>query len=40
MNTFMIMHNMITEDEHGKDLDYTFYELLDVPCVCKEEKIW
>jgi hypothetical protein len=28
MNVCEIMHNMITEKERGKDLDYYFYELM------------
>jgi hypothetical protein len=31
MNACVIMHNMIIEDDRGKDEDHTHYELMGVP---------
>jgi hypothetical protein len=31
MNAYIIMHNMIIEDERGKDLDSTHYKLMGCP---------
>jgi hypothetical protein len=31
MNACVIMHNMIIEDDRGKDVDHTHYELMGVP---------
>jgi hypothetical protein len=31
MNACVIMYNMIIEDDRGKDLGYTFYELIGCP---------
>jgi hypothetical protein len=31
----VIMHNMIIEDDRGKDVDYTYYELMGVPVQVK-----
>ena len=31
MNAYVIMHNMIIENERGQDLDYTHYELMGHP---------
>jgi hypothetical protein len=31
MNACVIMHNIIIEDDHGKDEDHTHYELMGVP---------
>jgi hypothetical protein len=31
MNACVIMHNMIIEDDHGKDEDHTHYELMGGP---------
>ena len=41
MTACMIMHNMIIENGHGKNLDCTFYDLMGV-CVMplrKEERV-
>jgi hypothetical protein len=32
INASVIMHNMIIEDDRGKDVDYTYYDLMGVPC--------
>jgi hypothetical protein len=31
MNAFVIMHNIIIEDDRGTDEDHTHYELMEVP---------
>lgn len=30
MTACVMMHNMIIENEHGQDLDYTFYDLMGI----------
>jgi hypothetical protein len=30
MTTCVIMHNMIKEDDRGKDVDHTHYELMEI----------
>jgi hypothetical protein len=31
MAAYVIMHNMIIEDDRGKNVDHTHYELMEVP---------
>ena len=39
MTACVIMHNMIIENERGKDLDYNFYHLMGIHPMRKEERI-
>ena len=41
MTACVIMHNMIIENERGKDLDYNFYHLMGIPVnpMRKEQRI-
>jgi hypothetical protein len=38
MNACLIMYNKIIEDERGKDLYYTFYELIGCPMRVQRRK--
>jgi hypothetical protein len=38
MNAYVIMHNMIIKNEHGQELDYSFYELMGKPVRVERRK--
>nr|XP_020195838.1 uncharacterized protein LOC109781661 [Aegilops tauschii subsp. strangulata] len=40
MTACMIMHNVIIENEHGKNLDYNFYHLMGIPVNPMRKEQW